>query len=208
MSNKVRKEGESIKQWRDRLRQENRNSNTIDGGELDPVIVEYDPNNSITNGYRTLGSKSNDYRVNQSSIFGERDYNPNPSLATRLLNNITDRLKLTSPPTYKDGYGRTLNAEVPLSESAQGQELKRMGQTAMNTAALASIPFGAKYLYLSPLATAAGASAGYAASEGTGLALDAVDSALKKRTGLQLSNTQKAIPQFTAGLIAGGAGFN
>lgn len=129
-------------------------------------------------------------------------------MATRLGNYISDAIGLTSPPTYTDGYGNTRNAEVPLGESAQGQELQRMGKTAMNTAALASIPFGAKYLYLNPLATAAGAAAGYVASEGTGLALDAVDSALKKHTGLQLSNTQKAIPQFMAGLVAGGTGFN
>lgn len=209
MSNKARKEGESIKQWRDRLREKNRNAGVIDGGELNPIIVsDINPNNTIKIENRAVGATSNNHRIGQPSLFGEREYNPNPSLMSRLLTNVSDALKLTSPPTYKDGYGRTLNAEVPLSESAQGQELQRMGETAMNTAALASIPFGAKYLYLSPLATAAGAAAGYVASEGTGLALDAVDSALKKHTGLQLSNTQKAIPQFMAGLVAGGTGFN
>lgn len=161
----------------------------------------------ITSGYRTLGAKENDHRVNQSSLFGERDYNSNPSLAARLFNNITDGLRLTSPPTYKDGYGRTLNAEVPLSESAQGQELQRMGNTAMTAATLASIPFGAKYLYLSPLATAAGLGAGYAASEGTGLILDGVDKVLNTR-GYQLTDNQRAIPQFAAGFVGGAAGFN
>ena len=49
-------------------------------------------------------------------------------------------------------------------ESAQGQELKRMGKTAKNAAIIASIPFGIRSLYYSPLATGASAGVGSALS--------------------------------------------
>jgi hypothetical protein len=49
-------------------------------------------------------------------------------------------------------------------ESAQGQELKRMGKTAITAASIASIPFGLKSLYYNPLATGASIGAGSALS--------------------------------------------
>lgn len=52
------------------------------------------------------------------------------SIAERAWNGLRDALGITTPPTYTDGYGNTRNAEVPFWEGAQGQELKRMGETA------------------------------------------------------------------------------
>lgn len=41
----------------------------------------------------------------------ERKYNPNASYAERALNALTDKLGITSPPTYTDGYGTVRNTE-------------------------------------------------------------------------------------------------
>lgn len=41
---------------------------------------------TISQGYKQIGSKDNNHRVNQKSLFGEREYNPNPSLAQRFGN--------------------------------------------------------------------------------------------------------------------------
>ncbi len=161
----------------------------------------------ISQGYKVVGRKDNDHRVNQKSVFGEREYHPNRSLAERAWNSFTDAVHLTSPPTFKDGYGRTLNAEVPLMESAQGQELKRMGKTAKNAAIIASIPFGIRSLYYSPLATGASAGVGSALSWGTGKGMDAVDKHVLNRHGKTFSEDQKNTAMFLSGLGGGTAGY-
>lgn len=63
-----------------------------------------------------------------------RKYKPNHqrSLAERGFNWLTDKLGITSPPTYVDGYGVERNAQADLKDSALGQELSRMGNTARN----------------------------------------------------------------------------
>lgn len=214
-----RKEGESINQWRKRIRAQKKEDsiqkeiekvkNQEDyGGELNPAVVIYDPNQPvIKQGYQQLGSKNNDHRVGQDSVFGEREYHPNRSLAERVWNNFTDAVHLTSPPTFKDGYGRTLNAEVPLMESAQGQELKRMGKTAKNTAIIASIPFGLKSLYYNPLATGASVGVGSALSWGAGKGMDALDKHVLNRYGKTFSEDQKNTVMFLSGLGGGGAAY-
>ena len=68
----------------------------------------------LSQGYQAVGRKNNNHRVGQKSVFGERKYDAHPSLSSRFGNWVTDGLHLTSPPTFKDGYNRTLNAEVPL----------------------------------------------------------------------------------------------
>lgn len=96
---------------------------------------------TISQGADDKKSRKNNHRVGQESVFGERKYRQNRSLARRAFNDLTDALRLTSPPTFEDGYGRTLNAEVPLQESAQGQELKRMGETAKDAGELVATGF-------------------------------------------------------------------
>lgn len=158
---------------------------------------------AITNGHKYIGSKNNDYRVNQNSLFGERRYNENPSIAQKVLNGITDKLHLTSPPTFKDGYNRTLNAEVPLSESAQGQELKRMGNTAlkgMTIAGTAALPFS---FYYAPLATTAGIAIGAAATGATNLAMNAIE----RGTGKKFTPGQRTAAAFLTSLPAGIKGY-
>ena len=123
-------------------------------------IQKFQNSGEITNGTIQIGSKSNNRRVGQKSLLGERKPKNywDMSFAERALNNITDFLHITSPPTYKDGYDRVLNAEVPLKESAHGQELKRMGETAKNAGEIAltgftmgSFPALLKAAYARPL---------------------------------------------------------
>lgn len=141
MANNERKSGESIKQWRARIRaqrKEQKIQDEIDKGELLDASIVVAPRfeATLSQGEDDKKSRKNNHRVGQKSIFGERKYRQNRSLARRALNDLTDAVGLTSPPTFEDGYGRTLNAEVPLQESAQGQELKRMGETAKDAGEL------------------------------------------------------------------------
>lgn len=64
------------------------------------------------------------------------------SIVERAWNGIRDFFGFTIPPTYTDGYGNTRNAETPFWEGAQGQELKRMGQTAKITGKIGLIATG------------------------------------------------------------------
>ena len=158
---------------------------------------------AITNGHKYIGSKNNDYRVNQNSLFGERRYNENPSIAQKVLNGITDKLHLTSPPTFKDGYNRTLNAEVPLSESAQGQELKRIGNTALKGLSIAGAAMLPASFYYAPLATTAGMATGAAATGATNLAMNAIE----KGTGKKFTPGQRTAATFLTSLPAGIKGY-
>ena len=93
--NMERKQGESINQWRKRIRAQKKEDSIQKeiervkkqedyGGELNPAVVIYDPNQPvIKQGYQQLGSKNNNHRVGQDSVFGEREYHPNRSLAER-----------------------------------------------------------------------------------------------------------------------------
>lgn len=194
-----RKEGESIKQWRDRLKQQTQG---IYMGELEPaVIIEPSPA-IISQGYQTVGRKNNDHRVGQKSLFGEREYDAYPSLAQRFGNWITDGLHLTSPPTHRDGYDRTMNSEVSTWESAQGQELKRMGKTAMFAGTAAALPFGLHQFYVNPLAMAAAVGSGVAIDQGTKAALNVANDKLND-SGKQLSENQKNAIRAAVGLFSG-----
>lgn len=197
--------GESIKQWRDRIKaqkREQRIQEEIDKGELLDASIVVAPQETISQGYQTVGRKNNDHRVGQKSIFGEREYDPNPSLAQRVGNWITDGLHLTSPPTFQDGYGRTLNAEVPLWESAQGQELQRMGKTAMTDATLVAAPFGLYHFFVNPLAVSAAVGSGVLVDQGTKAALNEVNDQLNE-SGKQLSENQQNAIRAAVGLFSG-----
>lgn len=213
-----RKQSESINQWRRRVRAQKKEDsiqkeiervkNQEDyGGELNPAVVIYDQNQPvIKQGYQQLGSKNNNHKVGQDSVFGEREYHPNRSLAERAWNSFTDAVHLTSPPTSKDGYGRTLNAEVPLMESAQGQELKRMYNTGKDVVKIASIPFLGRQLYYNPLATSAAVGTGAAFDWGVGKGIDFLDKQLNK-TGKKFSEDQKNTVRFLAGLTTGSGAY-
>ncbi len=198
--NNERQQGESIAQWKRRLQANNRYG--IYAGELEPAIIRAN-SATIDAGRRIVGSKQNDYRVNQSSLFGQRRYNSNPSIAQKLINGITDKLHLTSPPTFTDGYNRELNAEVPLSESAQGQELKRMGSTALkgiSIAGLSSLPFS---FYYAPLATTAGLATGASAAKATDVGMNLIENA----TDTKFTPEQRTIATFLTSLPAGIKGY-
>lgn len=64
------------------------------------------------------------------------------SIAGRAISWLTDKLGITEAPTYIDGYGVERRSEVPFNESAQGQELKRMGETAIDVGKLGLIAAG------------------------------------------------------------------
>ncbi len=199
MSNE-RQQGESIAQWKRRLQANNRYG--IYAGELEPAIVRTN-SETIDSGRKAVGSKPNDYRINQSSLFGQRRYNSNPSIAQKLVNNLTDKLHLTSPPTFTDGYNRELNAEVPLSESAQGQELKRMGSTAlkgMTIAGTAALPFS---FYYAPLATSAGLGTGIVASKATDAGMNLIENA----TDTRFTPEQRTAATLLTSLPAGVKGY-
>ena len=91
MENNERKPGESIKQWRERIKAQKRieriKTGKDYGGEIEPavLIVEQNPA-TIEQGYQTVGRRNNDHRVGQKSVFGEREYDANPSLAQRFGN--------------------------------------------------------------------------------------------------------------------------
>lgn len=184
---KKRRPLESISQWRNRLILNNRKKALNYEGELEPaVVIASDPRKSINQGTRLLGSKPNNYRVGQKSLFGQRKNRDTNTLGRRMINWFTDKTHLTSPPTYTDGYGRELNAEVPIDESAQGQELERMKDTAktgMEIAMSATLPFG---MVLEPIATplALGAGAGTYAVVKKGL--NELNSNLEEKKGVSI----------------------
>lgn len=65
------------------------------------------------------------------------------SIAGRAIGWLTDKLGVTEAPTYTDGYGVERRSEVPFNESAQGQQLQRIGTTALNVGNLGLIALGA-----------------------------------------------------------------
>lgn len=210
MDKNQRREGESIQQWKERIEAQQRAEiQPVPGGELEPSVVtaEYKPA-EITQGYSLVNAKPNNYRVGRDSVFGERKYDPNPSFASRTFNWITDALHLTSPPTFQDGYGRTLNAEVPTWESAQGQELKRMGQTAMKDIMIASIPFLGKSLFYNPLGTTAGFGVGIGVDQGIKSGFDHLNESLREKHHLQLPQGWQNAVRLGAGLFTGKRAYN
>lgn len=77
------------------------------------------------------------------------------SIAGRAINWLTDKLGITEAPTYTDGYGVERRSEVPFNESAQGQQLQRMGETAKNVGKLGLMAAGT----INPFTAASTASA-------------------------------------------------
>lgn len=201
---KERKIGESIKNWKDRIIWGNNNG--IYGGELEPSVIRADTS-SISSNKRTLGSKSNDHRVNQNSLI-QRKYRENQSIGEKLFNSVTDVLHITTPPTFIDGYGRQLNAEVPLSESAQGQELRRIGNTAGNAATITmfgTLPFS---LYTAPLATTAGLTAGIGTASATNGIMNLIENGSNFKFSPGQRNTVALISSIPTGIKAYKWGWN
>lgn len=87
----------------------------------------------------------------------ERKYNPNASYAERALNVLTDKLGITSPPTYTDGYGTVRNTEDARREGEKANIWKAVDSTtdalkvgAIGTSALyggKGVVKGASYVY-------------------------------------------------------------
>lgn len=209
-----RKEGESIKEWRSRVKSQKKEQDIQNkihsvkeqddyGGELnESKIVVFRNQPTISQGYQKVGRKNNNHRVGQKSVFGERKYKQNRSLAERVVNSFTDATGLTSPPTFTDGYGRALNAEVPLMESAQGQELKRMGKTALNAGIISSIPFGGYQFYVNPLATSAAIASGLVIDQGTKDALNIANEKLHE-SGKEFTDDQQNAIRAAVGFTSG-----
>lgn len=197
VNSKERRPRESIAQWKQRLKWLNRNGTYA---TIEPAIVRAD-SSSISQDRRVLGRKPNDYGVSSNASI-QRQYIENPSIAQKVINGITDALHITRPPTFTDGYGVERNAEVPLSESAQGQELKRIGKTAMTGLGIVTIPTIIGSLVKAPLATAAMLGAGTAADKGTKAVLNTVN---KNLQNVKLSPEQINTAGFLASLPAMGA---
>lgn len=140
-------------------------------------VTDFDNHPVITQGYRVVGSKGNNHRVGQSSVFGERKYVApwNQSIAQRLWNGFTDATHLTSPPTYQDGYGRTVNAENPFWDGAKGKELKRMGKTALGTGTIIGLGFLPQSFAAAPTVTAGAFGLGLGADFLAGKAMDGIE---------------------------------
>lgn len=154
----------------------------------------------LKQGYKDVGWVDNSSRLNQRSLFGERK-NKNywdRSLAERWLNGLTDALHLTSPPTTKDGYGTVRPAEVPLSESAQGQELGRLGKT------LGGVGL-AVGLAADPVSTITAMGTGALGMYGSNKALNWMDRYLNKNN-MQIDPRLRNTVNLVSGAIAGGAG--
>lgn len=74
----------------------------------------------------------------------ERTYNPNASYAERVLNALTDKLGITSPPTYTDGYGTTRD----MDDARQDADKEKVQKTVENvTDALKVGAIGTGLLY-------------------------------------------------------------
>lgn len=172
-------------------------------------VTDFDNHPVITQGYRVVGSKGNDHRVGQNSIFGERKYVApwNQSIAQRLWNNFTDALHLTSPPTYQDGYGRILNAENPFWYGAKGQELKRMGKTALGTGTIIGLGYLPWSFAASPTATIGAFGLGLGTDFLAGKAMDGIEKNVLNRSGLRFSNNQKYAVRLASGLYGGTKGY-
>lgn len=163
----------------------------------------------IKQGYRVFLSKNNDHRVGQESVFGERKYVApwNQSIAQRLWNHVTDAMQLTSPPTYQDGYGRTLDAETPFWEGAQGKQLKQMGKSALNAATMAGLSFLPGAFVSAPWATTGAFGLGLGADFLAGKAMDGIENGVLRRSGLKFSDNQKTAVRLLAGLYGGAKGY-
>lgn len=172
-------------------------------------VTDFDNHPVITQGYRVVGSKGNDHRVGQSSVFGERKYVApwNQSIAQRLWNSFTDATHLTSPPTYQDGDGRALNAENPFWDGAKGKELKRMGKTALGTGTIIGLGFLPQSFASAPAATAGAFGLGLGADFLAGKAMDGIEKNVLNRSGLQFSDNQKLAVRLAAGLYGGSKGY-
>ena len=114
------------------------------------------------------------------------------------MNMLTDRLRLTSPPAYTDGYGAQRATEVPLRESAIGQEAER------EMATLGKIGLGASFV-ANPIGTGIGLATAYGANKGANFGMNLVDKYYLKPKGLQLGTTPRATLSTAATM--GGFGF-
>lgn len=196
---------ESIGQWKNRLILNNRKRALNYEGELEPAVVTaVDTGKNINQGTRLLGSKPNDYRVGQKSLFGQRKNRDTNTLGRRMVNWFTDKTHLTSPPTYTDGYGRELNAEVPITESAQGKELERMKDTAVKGMMISSLPLMGYGLYYEPIATAIGTGIGMAAYGGIKNTFNDANYFLKKYKGAEIHPSVGNSVAFLGSLPTGG----
>lgn len=59
----------------------------------------------------------------------QRQYNPNASIAERIGNFITDKIGITSAPSYTDGYGTQRNPEEGRSEGERKRVIKAVENT-------------------------------------------------------------------------------
>lgn len=202
---KERRPGESIWRWKRRVQSQD---DSIYGGELTPAIVQ--DTGTIDSGTREIGRHGNDYRVGQKSLFGERRLvaPSDRSLAQRVGNWITDNLHLTSPPTIKDGYNRVVNAEVPITESATGQELERMKDTAAKGIQIASIPTLGYQFFYAPLATTMMLGAGAGAYSGTNWLLNKGNDYLSNNYGVSINPHVINTASIATSIPVGGAAKN
>ena len=161
------------------------------------------PQAEFRQGYKTFGQLPD--MTGQKSLFGERKYVApwNQSIAQRVWNGFTDLVGLTSPPTYTDGYGGKRNAENRFWESAQGQQLERMGETALDATMIAATPFLIEAGLTSPLSTAVGIGTGIGTDHAVRQGLDLIEDGILHDAGYQFSNGQKNFLSFIPSVFTG-----
>lgn len=154
----------------------------------------------IRQGYKNVGDYNTTERVGQKSVFGpRRDRNYwEKSIGERLMNMLTDRLRLTSPPSYTDGYGTQRGTEVPLRESAAGQEAERMVNS------LGKLGLGTSFV-VNPVGTTIGLATAYGANRGANFGMNLIDKYYLNPKGLQLGTSPRTIVSTAATM--GGFGF-
>lgn len=160
---------------------------------FDRIYSQYAPD-QISQGKTYIGGHT-DF-AGRKSLFGERRLRDTQPIAARLFNRITDKLRLTSPPTYSDGYGTSRNAEVRYPESAQGQQDAKMVESLGKLGAAAA--FGAD-----PVTTVASLATGIGSGYGAKKYMDLINN--DNVYGLQIDPELQRKIEFGAGML-GGAG--
>lgn len=92
----------------------------------------------------------------------QRNYNPNASYAERMFNRITDKLGITTAPTYKDGYGVERNPE----EARTIGERKRLTKAVEHAGEALTVGGLGAGLLTNPITTVGTLLIGAAAGEG------------------------------------------
>lgn len=159
---------------------------------FDRIYSQYAPS-QISQGKTYIGGHA-DF-AGRKSLFGKRRLRDTQPIGARWINRVTDKLRLTSPPTYTDGYGTSRNAEVRYPESAQGQQDAKMAES-LGKLGLATS------LGVDPVTTIASLATGVGSMYGAKKYMDAINN--YNIYGFQIDPELQRKIEFGAGLLGGG----